>query len=101
MGSHSSQVGRYQFQSPRSFIEAGRRIARTIVASIRIAAARPTPNCFSISIESVAKMAKTPTITIAALVTTEAVVLIPWLIASSLVIPPSYASRIRLRMKTW
>jgi hypothetical protein len=38
-GSHSSHLGRYQFQSPRTFIDAGSRIARTTVASIRMAAA--------------------------------------------------------------
>ena len=32
-GSHSSQRGRYQFQSPSSFIVAGSSTARTIVAS--------------------------------------------------------------------
>jgi len=37
----------------------------------------------------------------AALVTTPAVVLIPWATASSVVAPRSNASRIRLRMKTW
>ncbi len=54
-----------------------------MVASIRIAAASPTPNCLKIIACSVPKIAKTPTITIAALVTTPAVVLIPWAIASS------------------
>ena len=72
-----------------------------MVASIRIAAASPTPNCLKISIESVAKTAKTQTITIAALVTTPAVVLIPWAIAWSVLMPRSYASRMRLMMKTW
>ena len=60
-----------------------------MVASIRIAAARPTPNCFRIIACSVAKIAKTPTMTIAALVTTPAVVLIPCEIASSVVMPLS------------
>ena len=69
-GSHSSHFGRYQFQSPSSFIDAGRSTARTMVASIRIAAAKPTPNCLKISIESIAKIEKTQTITIAALVIT-------------------------------
>ena len=46
-GSHSSQRGRYQLRSPSSFIVAGRSTARTSVASIRIAAASPTPNCLS------------------------------------------------------
>ena len=31
-GSHSSQLGRYQFQSPSSFIDAGSSTARTTVA---------------------------------------------------------------------
>ena len=52
-------------------------------------------------IGSVAKIENTPTITTAALVTTPAVVLIPWATASSVFIPRSNASRIRLRMKTW
>jgi hypothetical protein len=59
------------------------------------------PNCFSIRIESVPKTANTNTITIAALVTTPAVVLIPCATASSVDIPRSYASRTRLRMNTW
>src|SRR5689334_21791386 len=76
-GSHSSQRGRYQFQSPSSFIDAGSSTARTIVASIRTAVARPTPNCFRNMNCSVPKIEKTPNITSAALVTTPAVDLIP------------------------
>jgi hypothetical protein len=82
-------LGRYQFASPSSFIVAGRSTARTMVASIRIAAASPTPNCLKISIESVAKTEKTQTITIAALVTTPAVVLIPCVTACSVLMPRS------------
>src|SRR4051794_29834464 len=100
-GSHSSQLGRYQFRSPSSFIVAGRSTARTIVASSRIAVASPTPNCLKNSIESVAKIEKTATMTIAALVTTPALDLMPCEIASSMVAPRSNVSRIRLRMKTW
>ncbi len=48
------------------------RSPRTIVASIRIAAARPTPSCFISSSRSVAKIANTATITSAALVTVPA-----------------------------
>jgi hypothetical protein len=44
-GSHSSQVGRYQFRWPRIFIAAGRSTERMIVASIRSAAAIPKPIC--------------------------------------------------------
>ena len=40
-GSHSSHFGRYQFQSPRSFIVAGSSTPRMIVASIRTATAEP------------------------------------------------------------
>ena len=47
---------------------AGNSTPRMIVASIRMAAARPTPICLNESIESVAKTANTPTITSAALI---------------------------------
>ena len=99
-GSHSSHAGRYQFRSPSSFIVAGSRTPRTIVASIRIAAASPTPNCLKNSIDSVAKTANTQTITTAALVTTLAVERIPSEIASSIVAPRWNRSRIRLTMNT-
>ena len=72
-----------------------------MVASIRIAAASPTPNCLKNGIESVAKTANTQTMTIAALVTTPAVDLIPCVTASSIVAPRSKVSRMRLMMKTW
>ena len=45
VGSQSSQCGRYQFRSPRSFIVAGRSTPRMIVASIRTAIASPMPSC--------------------------------------------------------
>src|SRR5262249_49935005 len=77
LGSHSSGRGRYQFQSPSSFIEAGSSTARTMVASISTAAARPTPACLTSSAVSVPKIENTPTITSAALVTTPAVRVIP------------------------
>ena len=73
----SQKHGRYQFQSPSSFIEAGSSTARMIVASISTAAARPTPACLISSDESVPKSEKTATITSAALVTTPAVTVIP------------------------
>ena len=53
------------------------------------------------SIESVAKIVKTATITIAALVTTPAVDLIPSAMASSMLAPRSNVSLIRLTMNTW
>src|SRR5207244_3720162 len=92
-GSHSSQLGRYQFRSPSSFIVEGTSTARTSVASIRMAAARPMPIILKSIIASVAKIEKTATITIAALVTTLAVDLMPWATASSVFMPRSYASR--------
>src|SRR5919204_177922 len=95
-GSHSSHRGRYQFRSPSSFIVAGSSTPRTIVASIRIAAAKPTPNCLNIKSESAPKTENTPNITTAALVTTPAVDLIPTEIASSMPAPRWNASRIRL-----
>ena len=101
LGSHCIHLGRYQFQSPRSFIVAGSSTARTIVASIRIATARPTPICLKSSELSVAKIANTATITIAALVTVPAVARIPCETAASVDIPRSNASRTRLRMNTW
>ena len=66
-----------------------------IVASINTATANPTPICLKSSALRVAKMANTKTITSAALVTTPAVLLIPCEIASSVLIPRSYASRTR------
>ena len=80
---------------------AGSRTARTSVASIRIATASPTPICLNSSIDSVAKIENTATMTAAALVTTPAVLLIPCATAWSDRMPPSTASRIRLRMNTW
>src|SRR4029077_10435286 len=76
-GIHSSQLGRYQFQSPSSFIDAGSRMARTRVASISTATPSPTPSSLKKTSDRVANTAKTPTMTTAALVTTPAVVLIP------------------------
>ncbi len=87
-GSQPSAEGRYQLRSPSNFIVAGSRIARTIVASIRIATARPMPISFMSMMLSVAKIEKTATITIAALVTVPAVAVIPSRTASSLPRPP-------------
>jgi hypothetical protein len=61
-GIQSSQFGRYQFHLPSSFIVEGTNTARTIVASIRIAAASPTPIILMSIISSVAKIANTATI---------------------------------------
>ena len=88
-------------RSPSSFIAAGSRIARTSVASIRTATARPTPISFMSTMQSVAKIEKTATITAAALVTVPAVAAIPSRTASSLLRPRSTPSRTRLRISTW
>src|SRR5262245_12154254 len=88
-GSHSNQLGRYQFQSPSSFIVAGSSTARTTVASSSTATASPTPIIFMSTNPSVAKIAKTATMTTAALVTTLAVERIPWETACSVVMPLS------------
>ena len=72
-----------------------------IVASIRTATANPTPNCFSRSKDRVMNTEKTKTMTSAALVTMAAVVLIPCSTASSVDMPWSTPSRMRLMMKTW
>ena len=50
---------------------------------------------------SVTKIANTATITTAALVTVAAVRLMPVATASSVGMPPSTSSLIRLRMNTW
>ena len=55
-----------------SAMTAGRSSPRTIVASRKIATARPTPSCFIDVTDSVANVEKTATITIAALVITPA-----------------------------
>ena len=72
-----------------------------MVASISTATASPTPICLKSSAPSVANTENTAIITTAALVTTPAVDLIPWATASPVLMPPSNASRIRLRMNTW
>ena len=76
-GSHSSQRGRYQLRGPSSFIVAGSRHARTRVASSSTATARPTPISLNSTIDKVAKVRKTKTMTTAAAVTTPALILMP------------------------
>src|SRR3954465_6014320 len=100
-GIHRSQRGRYQFQSPSSFIVAGRSTPRMIVASMKMATARPTPICLVSMPLWRANSPKTATMMIAALVMVPAVVLMPWATASAELIPPFQASRTRLRMNTW
>ena len=86
---------------PSNVISAGSTTARIIVASMRIAVARPTPICFMSSPLSVPKMENTPTITAAALVTTPADRVMPCATASRFGTPRCTASRMRLTTKTW
>ena len=65
-GSHSSQRGRYQFQSPSSSIAAGTSTMRTSVASSSTATARPKPICWNITRSPLAKPANTATMISAA-----------------------------------
>src|SRR5205814_5030560 len=60
-GSHFSQLGRYQFQRPRSFIAEGRITERMIVASISRAIATPKPICWKAIRSPFAKPEKTAT----------------------------------------
>jgi hypothetical protein len=56
----------YQFHLPSSVIAQGSSTARTSVASSSTATASPTPNSLNSTAVSVAKIAKTGTVTIAA-----------------------------------
>ena len=76
-GSQSSHLGRYQFQSPRSFMLAGSSTDRMIVASMSTATPRPRPNSWPSTFRPRAKVPKTPTMMAAALVICPAVSLIP------------------------
>jgi hypothetical protein len=76
------------------------RTARTIVASMKMATARPTPIILKSIAESVTNTPNTKTITAAALVTTPAIFAIAERTASSVVLEPSTASRTRRTIKT-
>ena len=89
----SAQDGRYQLCSPSNPITAGRSSPRTIVASMKIATARPTPSCLLETTEAW-RSSRTATITIAALVITPAEWVMPRRIASRVSRPRSYPSRI-------
>src|SRR5206468_6791329 len=65
----ASVGGSHQFQRPKSAISAGTRIARTIVASTKIATARPIPNSCRPTTRPATKPENAATITIAAAVT--------------------------------
>src|ERR1043166_980229 len=72
-GSQFSQLGRYQFQRPRSFIADGRITERMIVASISSATPTPKPICWKAIRSPFAKPAKTATMISAAPVMIRAV----------------------------
>src|SRR5262245_11451141 len=74
---------------------------RISVASISTATARPIPICFISTIDRVAKIANTETMTAAALVTTPAVLDTPARTASRGDSPRRTPSRTRLRTNTW
>src|SRR5262249_2268532 len=86
-GSHSSHFGRYQFQSPSTFIVAGSKTPPTVVPSISPGTPKPTPISLRSRKLSVTKTENTKTITTAALVTVPAVVEMPWRTASAVLIP--------------
>jgi hypothetical protein len=93
-------LGRYQFQSPSSFIVAGSRTARTMVASSSTATARPTPNILATTSGSSTKAAKTEIMISAALVMTRAVEPTPSTTARLGSRCCRYCSRTRLSRKT-
>ena len=62
-------AGSHQFQRPSTAIRLGTRSARTIVASMRIATARPSPNCCSPTIRPATKPENAATMITAAAVT--------------------------------
>ena len=100
-GSHSSQRGRYQFQSPSSFIADGTISVRTSVASSSTATARPKPICWNITRPPLAKPANTATMISAAPVMMPAVLPMPAATAAVLSPLRSYSSLMRLSRKTW
>src|SRR5581483_11731123 len=100
-GSHSSQLGRYQFQRPRICIAAGRRTERMIVASISSATATPKPICWNMTRSPIAKPVKTATMISAAPVIRRAVDATPWTRASVVEPVASKRSLIRLSRNTW
>ena len=96
-----SQRGRYQVRSPRRASEAGTRMPRTIVASMRTADAVPMPRILRSISGRVAKVENRATMIRAALVTTPALLAMPPVVACRVVAPRARSSRMRLRMKTW
>src|SRR5215204_604495 len=100
-GSQVSQEGRYQLRSPRSFIVAGTRTERTMVASISSATAMPKPICWNAIVSPIAKPQKTAMMMSAAPVMRRAVEPMPKEIAAFVSPVWVYRSRMRLSRNTW
>ena len=92
--------GSHQFQRPKSAIKDGTSSARTIVASRKIATARPKPNSCSPSTRPAMNPENAATITIAAAVTMRPVRSSPSATARVLSFVSSQASRMRVTRKT-
>ena len=96
----SSQRGIHQLRSPSSCITAGTSTIRTIVASIRIAAAMPMPISFRNTSGLSAKAPNTATMISAAAVITRAVRASPSVTACEVDRPDRNSSRTRLSRNT-
>ena len=96
----SSQRGIHQLRSPSSCITAGTSTIRTIVASIRIAAAMPMPISFRNTSGLSAKAPNTATMISAAAVITRAVRASPSVTACEVERPDRNSSRTRLSRNT-
>lgn len=79
----------------------GSTTTRTTSTSISTATPNPTPSCFISTIDRVAKIENTATITTAALVTVPADPMMPSATALRIGRPRSTPSRIRLTTNTW
>jgi len=77
-------AGIHQLALPTSFMIAGTRTIRTIVASTRIAVAKPRPNILVRGSSSKTKPRKTEIMIRAADVITRPVLAIPWITEASL-----------------
>ena len=100
-GSHSSQRGKYQFHVAEQLHRRGQKHRADDRGVEQDRSCEPDAELLEEQHRERAKIANTPTMTIAALVTTPAVDLMPCATASSVLAPRSNASRIRLMMKTW
>src|SRR5262245_10901165 len=100
-GIHSSQLGRYQFHSPSSFIALGRSTDLMTVASMRSATATPKPICWNMIRSPRAKPENTATMISAALVMMRAVDATPNVTASVGSPVWMWRSRSRLSRNTW